>query len=367
MRNLFAALIVALLATPVYAEVNINDYTRGNNWGSVAGASPVSKFGTNPDIDTGGWEDIWDGGADYPYQTTAQSLEIVSDDVDDDGGVNEIQQFDLGSATDGNFTITVDGVGTTASIPYDASNATVLSALETLGTPVGAVTLGGGALPGTPVTLTFGGVWGYQDIVEIVVNNVDLVGETITVSTLTPGVAPGTGAIAVRIYGLDSSYVEQDETVRLDGTTAIDLANDYLRVYRVKVLTAGSSETNEGTLTLQLDGFGAVQAKVLPDYGQSQMAIYTIPSGKQGHLFTVMSTMAGRTNATSSVQLLTREFGGAWQVKYTVAVSSSGSSSYLVSESFPLVLPEKTDIRMRADSDTNNAALSGEFDLLLRE
>lgn len=48
--------------------------------GGVLGHSVMLKFGRNPDIDTGSAEDVWEGGGVYPFDTTAQSLEIVSSD-----------------------------------------------------------------------------------------------------------------------------------------------------------------------------------------------------------------------------------------------------------------------------------------------
>lgn len=53
--------------------------------GDVTGHSLMLKFGRNPDIDTGAAEDVWEGGGLYTFDTTAQSLEIVSSSTDDDG------------------------------------------------------------------------------------------------------------------------------------------------------------------------------------------------------------------------------------------------------------------------------------------
>jgi hypothetical protein len=53
--------------------------------GDVTGHSLMLKFGRNPDVDTGAAEDVWEGGGLYTFDTTAQSLEIVSSDANDDG------------------------------------------------------------------------------------------------------------------------------------------------------------------------------------------------------------------------------------------------------------------------------------------
>ena len=51
--------------------------------GLVPGHSLMLKFGRNPDIDTGAAEDVWEGGGTYPFQSTAKSLEVLSDSTSD--------------------------------------------------------------------------------------------------------------------------------------------------------------------------------------------------------------------------------------------------------------------------------------------
>jgi hypothetical protein len=51
--------------------------------GEVTNHSLVLKFGRNPDIDTGAEETVWEGGGVYPFQSTAQSLEVLSSDAND--------------------------------------------------------------------------------------------------------------------------------------------------------------------------------------------------------------------------------------------------------------------------------------------
>jgi hypothetical protein len=52
--------------------------------GKVPGYSMINKFGYNPAIGSGSFETIWETGDDYPYQSSAVTLDVVSDDSNDD-------------------------------------------------------------------------------------------------------------------------------------------------------------------------------------------------------------------------------------------------------------------------------------------
>ena len=73
-------------------------------------------------------------------------------------GTNEVQTLTItGTPTGGTFKLEYKGQRT-AAIAYNAAAAAVQSALEALPSiGTGGVTGGGGALPGTPVTITFAG------------------------------------------------------------------------------------------------------------------------------------------------------------------------------------------------------------------
>lgn len=74
--------------------------------------------------------------------------------------VNEVQSItsDAGTATGGTFTLTYDGQET-AAIDFDATAAEVDAALEALSNiDAGQLTCAGGPLPGTPITVNFGGI-----------------------------------------------------------------------------------------------------------------------------------------------------------------------------------------------------------------
>jgi hypothetical protein len=61
----------------------VHDFLQGVAESYYASHSLMLKFGRNPDVDTGAAEDIWEGGGLYTFDTTAQSLEIISSDAND--------------------------------------------------------------------------------------------------------------------------------------------------------------------------------------------------------------------------------------------------------------------------------------------
>ncbi|WP_417390212.1 LamG-like jellyroll fold domain-containing protein [Gimesia sp.] len=104
------------------------------------------------------------------------------------GSVNEIQTISSPSnPTGGTFTLTFDGQAT-AAIDYDANAAAVETALEGLSNiPTGSVSCGGGALPGTPVTVTFQDNLAATDVSLLVADSSGLTGVTGSAAETTSG------------------------------------------------------------------------------------------------------------------------------------------------------------------------------------
>lgn len=103
------------------------------------------------------------------------------------GALNEVQTFNLGAASAGTFTITFQG-STTAAIPFNATVAQVQAALDALpNVNPGDITVAGGPLPGTNVSLTFSGQYAGVNVSEITIDGALTTGETITIATTTAG------------------------------------------------------------------------------------------------------------------------------------------------------------------------------------
>lgn len=180
--------------------------------------------------------------------------------------------------------------------------------------------------------------------------------------------AVGTGARTVQIWGLDSLYAEQSEIVTLDGLTPVDTAYTYIRLHRMRVLTAGTGGTAAGTITAQVDGAGAVVAEIPIPHNQTEMAIYTVPAGKTAYLFTIYgSATDSATKADVGIMLQAREFGGVFCTKFNLKLASDGTCALSREFAHPLEFPEKTDIMMRTLTTVNDTTVVGAFDLVLKD
>jgi hypothetical protein len=170
----------------------------------------------------------------------------------------------------------------------------------------------------------------------------------------------GTGARTVEIQGLDANYVEQTATVTMDGTNAVTTGSTtFIRVFRMKVVTAGSNETNVGNITASIGGSDVAQIKA--DNGQTLMAVYTVPANKVAYLIKFQASISKNQEAT--IQLRTKGISdnGVWQVKGQFGTfANTIEYNYAV----PLVITEKTDIEFRAKAGATSE-MGVVFDLVL--
>ncbi len=127
-----------------------------------------------------------DGSSLTGGDTTTVAIAETTPGVDNTNEIQTITQ--AATVSGGNYTITFDGE-TTAAIAWDAAIADIELNLESLDNiPQGECTVGGGALPATPVTLTFSGTLaGVQPLATI--NSGALTGGgTYDITETTPGV-----------------------------------------------------------------------------------------------------------------------------------------------------------------------------------
>jgi len=180
--------------------------------------------------------------------------------------------------------------------------------------------------------------------------------------------AAGTGARTVTIYGLDGNYNQINETVSLNGQTAVNTTNSFLRVLHMLVNTAGSGGAAAGTIYA---GTGAVTtgkpANVYAVYtadGGSTACIYTVPAGYTGYVFDfLVSSGITTANAFSSIGLYARPYNGVFD--NTIQGRCANGGSFTIPLNYPIAFSEKSDIEVRALSSTAGANVTANFSILL--
>lgn len=188
-------------------------------------------------------------------------------------------------------------------------------------------------------------------------------------SSSTADTSAGTGARTVELSGLDTNYDEISETVTLNGQTAVNTTNEFLRINRMVVRSAGSGGQNAGVIYA---GTGTVTtgvptnkyATIAIGDNQTVMALWTVPRGYTAYLLQTDITVATtQNNKYCTVHLVSRPNGEVFQIKDKfVKAESSVHQAYII----PLKFEEKTDIEVRAIGDSAGAdiAISAGLDFI---
>lgn len=176
--------------------------------------------------------------------------------------------------------------------------------------------------------------------------------------------AAGTGARTVVVIGLDSNYDEAEETVSLNGQTAVTTTTSFIRVFRAYVATAGSGETAAGDIyvgtgTVTAGVPATVYAKIVQGNNQTLMVVWTVPAGYTAYLVRG-NVGSGTTNQNQYVtaRLVVRTYGGVFR---TVSKAVLQDGIFTNEFEVPLKVLEKTDIEGRAVSSGSNNIVFGNF------
>src|SRR6056300_1770631 len=191
-------------------------------------------------------------------------------------------------------------------------------------------------------------------------------------SSSTADTSAGTGARTVELFGLDGDYNEISETVTLNGQTAVNTTQSFLRINRMIVRSAGSGGANAGVIYA---GTGTVTTGVPANIyatingdgsNQTLMALWTVPAGYTAYLmqYDVSNGTTSNTPAVCKLSLVARPFGEVFQVKDVKSLTTGMHiENTLV---IPLKFTEKTDIEARAISSSSSVScdISASFEII---
>ena len=329
------------------------DFSREVALGTVSNYNQNTKFGRNPEVDTGTPADIWGGGRNtlglHSYTgfnaTANENLSTASSSVSDVGALvssGTVTTSDLNNVIDSSATFISDGVSVGDIVLND-----------TRGT-YGYVT----AIPSetqlTVFTMISTSTGRYDNIL----------GNTYRVAT-----ASSTGAAVIRVQRiLNSDYEPQiNKFVILNGTSTVSTIVDAYRCSRVRVLLAGSAGYNVGEITIrQAVTTANIFCVITATENQTLICCDTVPEDTIVLIESILCQMAisGGGAASGVVSFRTRPKGGVFNTVRVYDLSSNGGSVN-DSEVGGIALQQGTDFKMSVDSTSaNNVRFSSKMEYL---
>ena len=173
-------------------------------------------------------------------------------------------------------------------------------------------------------------------------------------STSANDAAGGTGAITMRVDGLDENFAEIYETITITGTTPVVLNGLYFRINRMSAMTAGASATNEGDIYIAAstdtftDGVPTTPYNVMTAMaGHATSGIYTVPAETKAIAVSIAYTCGEVDEVTAGVERCAAS-ESVWHRVLDIYASSGSSMGTAVMAAANL--PAGTDVRIRARS-----------------
>jgi len=170
----------------------------------------------------------------------------------------------------------------------------------------------------------------------------------------------GDNGITVTVQGLDENYDFASEDIVITGADQTG-SQLFTRVNRAFITGA---TTNIADIDIEAGAAGGTTvARISAGYGQTMMAVYTIPAGKTAYILHVTATGSSDTDAEG--RMMVRYFGtSAFRIGHAFELQLRGGQ-YDYTFQTPIPVPEKTDIDVRATMRSNNKRITAAFDVLL--
>jgi len=359
-----------------------NNFELAVAMGLVDNVTPVNKFGSAPSGVQTTATDIWDRADATPTQqiwvapTEARKHILVSTDADDSCGSGTLtltgQPLDTETVTIGTKVYTFQDILT----DVDGNVLIGASASESLDNLIAAINLAAGSGTIYAASTTAGSnviaEAGAGDTMILWDQDSLSLATTVTLSSGSWGAAtitPGTGARKIRIYGLKTwDTNESNEDIVSHGTSQVVSVESYVIIHRMKVLTAGTGAPNEGTISATSQTDASVTAVILPDNGQTEMAIYGIPSTKDFYLTSWRCNIdkAAVTDVTCDFQLKANESPQInpklFLRKYDISVQSTGANMFESNFKLPIKFTGPCIIKVQGIGSAADIDAESSFD-----
>jgi hypothetical protein len=180
----------------------------------------------------------------------------------------------------------------------------------------------------------------------------------------------GAGLDQLKVSGLDANWDFIEETVTMhatDGTNAVTLTNQFLRVFRVAAVQAGSagSTLSDATGNIDVKHGTDVLCRIPAGATTSQHAAYSVPRGYVGEIVAVDLIAEGGPTLKTTAGIMSRDPSAAlnpWveRSNHYLTDGEQFTKEFLT----PILIPEMNDVVLRAFTvSAVNAILRGGFDI----
>ena len=162
----------------------------------------------------------------------------------------------------------------------------------------------------------------------------------------------------VEIQGLDSNYDLATETLTIGGSAG---STNFIRVFRAVMKTANTGTSNVGDISITVSS--TTVAKITAGYGQTLMAIYTVP--RKYNAYILQLDVGSSKDLENEIRLITKEISNGDVFNTKAFITTRGGfveKNYVV----PIKIPEKTDIEIIAKASATSSVSAG-FEFVLEK
>lgn len=183
----------------------------------------------------------------------------------------------------------------------------------------------------------------------------------------------GTGAWKVRVYGLRSwDTAEVFEDITLTGATPVDTVYSYVIIHRIKVLKSGATSSNVGDIFATAKTDGTITAMIIAGQGQTQMAVYGIPSTQNMYVTGFYASIQRVvSSARANIELLwcfdVEAQPTVFQVKHTLGLDQTGAGAIAHLYVPPNRFSGPGILKLQTTTSAADVDVSGGFNLVLED
>lgn len=178
-----------------------------------------------------------------------------------------------------------------------------------------------------------------------------------------------TGASSVTVYGLDANYLQQQETINLNGTSNVTTTNSYVIIFRMTVDASGSSAGAVGNIQATPAASGATAtAQITQGNNQTLMAVYMVPGNCEMAInsYYFGENIAGAADDISVAVQIEPFNSNTRQTRHLTGGRVTGGIPYYHNFSPAILVPSKAVVYLRATAGSNNTSVFGGFNAVLR-